>query len=91
MTVTYDTSGYIEMPDTRKPQWQPIETAPRDGTDIWVYSSDGQFQANWDEEFQYWRPVHLPSNGCGCCGSDNDPPTHWMHLPTPPKTESDNV
>lgn len=64
--------------------WQPIETAPKDGTDILL--------AAWEDDGSYW-------NATGSWwidrffffyGSGNDPimldfaPTHWMPLPPCP-------
>lgn len=71
--------------------WQPIETAPLDGTvvDVW---GDGRRWANlnWNDgnwRHSYWslgRPanaskVHLRSNVYPSLN-----PTHWMPLPEPP-------
>lgn len=57
-------------------QWQPIETAPRDGTDI-LLSSTGWFGdvlvGCWS--FGGWRDRD---------DSDRLNPTHWMHLPEAP-------
>jgi hypothetical protein len=64
-------------------QWQPIETAPKDGTPILVYMEESIIEAEW--KYEQWWPVVLPSHGCGCCSHDNDEPTHWMPLPEPPK------
>lgn len=55
-------------------EWQPIETAPRDGTEILGYGRGYFWIVHWDR--QHW--------------SDYDPitppePTHWMSLPEPPK------
>ena len=65
--------------------WWPIETAPKDGTDILLSA--------WEEDGSYW-------NATGSWWIDrffffysslDDPvllcftPTHWMHLPEPPK------
>jgi len=64
-------------------QWQPIETAPKDGTPILIFTERGQYVADWAEfEIEYWhvhdgkfepRPVRGPA------------PTHWIPLPDPPK------
>lgn len=65
--------------------WQPIETAPRDGTTIlmgkfhdgdfyWMASGrieDGQFWCDFPDEF------FVPFS--------HQNPTHWMPLPAPPK------
>ena len=65
--------------NTSKPQWQPIETAPKDseilvwdGKDIWLVET----------EFG----MYPKENGCGCCSSSvHYEATHWMPLPKPPK------
>ena len=58
--------------------WQPIETAPKDGT--WVLLSDGQTiwygQYGWDEEGD--AVFFADGPGIRDC-------THWMPLPEPPK------
>jgi hypothetical protein len=62
--------------------WQPIETAPKDGRRIIAW-----FGANSEKyaESVYW----LPEGGCWVWSQDGDsprtPPTHWMPLPEPPK------
>lgn len=62
--------------------WQPIETAPKDGTDILVNApqvDSGVTIAFFKDG--YWR---LTYDGArfGVHVSD---PTHWMPLPEPPK------
>lgn len=67
-------------------QWQPIETAPKDGREILVYGI-------WTGEI--YGPDAMPSIGVAfsgsleltlgdaySCGCDA---THWMPLPEPPK------
>lgn len=71
-------------------KWQPIETAPKDGSNILLYSPDGIYEASWSLRYPpakdgFWRPLDLPSHGCGCCGEPDDEPTHWMPLPEPPE------
>lgn len=60
--------------------WQPIETAPRDGRKILGY--DGGFTiVNWDNCFELWEVEPTAEY-------ENDLiryPTHWMPLPEPPK------
>lgn len=65
------------------PVWQPIETAPKDGTlvDLWLSSGDTKRITGC-----YWSES-------GLCWTDGDryylkgrvQPTHWMPLPEPPK------
>lgn len=63
--------------------WQPIETAPRDGTRILLSNENrvgiGQWITNFQSGYNYndWFSLMLnkfPYN-----------PTHWMFLPEPPK------
>jgi hypothetical protein len=64
--------------------WQPIETAPKDGTDIMVYV--GVFEpdyavAHWNGEFWDMLPEELEADDYSRAFGQ---PTHWMHLPEPP-------
>lgn len=72
------------------PQWQPIETAPKDGTNILLLIGGKVIQGywcceKWNDAFPGWDVVVLPSHGCGCCGDTNPEPTHWMPLPKAPE------
>lgn len=66
-------------------EWKPIETAPKDGTEVILLIEDviikGQYISG---AFPYWRVDVLPSHGCGCCSEDDPSPSHWMPLPPPP-------
>lgn len=62
--------------------WQPIETAPKDGTHITVFSPHALpctvhwFDGGW----------HLSVNQCGEYSAYVwGLPTHWMPLPPPPQ------
>lgn len=65
-------------------EWQPIETAPKDGTNILVFTPKGKARAGvvcgihcgwWTTLFDEW------TTSDGDCEMD---PTHWMPLPEPP-------
>ena len=67
--------------------WQPMATAPKDGTDVLVYS-DCVTIANWIAKDGFWSDFTI-SDGytaddqhCPC----EPAPTHWMPLPPPPET-----
>ncbi len=60
-------------------KWQPIKTAPKDGTDVLVYRpGNHNYPAIgidfWESPYDVWW--NSPT--------DNQP-THWMPLPKPPK------
>ena len=60
-------------------EWQPIETAPKDGTAVLVY--DGKITtAEWYGLGGYWSLCRV---GAWAEDSETDP-THWMPLPDPP-------
>jgi hypothetical protein len=68
--------------------WRDIDSAPRDWSDVLVYSPDhsgfnceGVFSAFYDTDIQKW---FTPTPG------ENMPlkPTHWMPLPPPPETQN---
>lgn len=60
--------------------WRPIETAPKDGTDILACDEDGQYVARWaayaggNPRWRLWWN-----------GDPNDDLTHWQPLPAPPQ------
>ena len=61
--------------------WQPIETAPKDGTAVLGYHS-GKMTTVY---FEFWGgPWKLVAPG-SCAEEDDWEPTHWMPLPSPPQ------
>lgn len=64
-------------------EWQPIDSAPKDGTFILLFTPSGIVECRYEDS---WEPQGCYStyDGHGCVAL-NDTPTHWMPLPTPPK------
>lgn len=60
--------------------WQPIETAPKDGSHILAAASSGfRYIVLWDEDRCHW------------VRQDNETPCfphNWQPLPAPPRRES---
>lgn len=68
-------------------QWQPIDTAPRDGSYVLVSNGHGVWVARFKDVYQSgWKPPmpwqsmmlnhdHIPS------AKRSGSPTHWMPLP----------
>ncbi len=71
---------------TRQTRWQPIETAPKDGTFVLLWwprwqprqPTIGRFGIHGIQ--QWWAPEVLEWEGDG--------PTHWMPLPLPPSPDA---
>lgn len=66
--------------------WQPIETAPKDGTHIlafvpWAVHPKTLF---WAKYADAWR---CPASEAGPCGAWEA--THWQPLPAPPVTHGE--
>jgi Protein of unknown function (DUF551) len=74
-------------PATSEQQWQPIETAPKDGTVIWTLWNGVNNKTG--EPSRYYNAAHFDNEGGDWwdTGGDYviDEPTHWMPLPEPPK------
>lgn len=78
--------------ETEAARWQPIATAPRDGTDILLVDSragaGGMVVASWSEEIheEASRSGHCwwGQEASGAFGYHTDAFTHWMPLPAPP-------
>lgn len=63
-------------------EWQPIETAPRGGGEFLGWDASLELM---DKTWEGWEddgvPAYLRSDWVQWY------PTHWMPLPTPPKTQ----
>ena len=71
--------------DAELSEWQPIETAPKDGTDILVMTGETMHVVRWINihgDFDYWA---VDDNKHGPFTLRGKAPTHWMPLPEPPK------
>jgi len=71
-------------------EWQPIETAPRDGTVIDLWTRRGTFyQDRWKRYADMWFAKGLGQwrNGRGDVFINEGIPTHWMPLPNPPEVQ----
>lgn len=60
--------------------WQPIATAPKDGTPILTASHGSRFVCYWDTVFEQWC-VNAWRHDIGIAGCEL---THWMPLPAAP-------
>lgn len=68
-------------------EWQPIETAPKDGTHLLAY------RPGWHMAEAWWR-ADVPDAGWGGYGwfyPSWDQPTHWQPLPAAPAQPSREV
>ena len=69
--------------------WQPIETAPRDGTEVIVCKRFEGLNPNDLRKPQHDMAVVMWDGSCWTIDSEFpfyfDDPTHWMPLPEPPK------
>jgi hypothetical protein len=63
-------------------EWQPISTAPRDGTSILIF--EAQVGAVGVVRVSRWRDDTIPN---GWAGAENVP-SHWLPLPLPPHRPS---
>jgi hypothetical protein len=76
-------------------EWQPIETAPKDGTRIAFKNEQSGLEdiGHWDSwtDMPNWRRELLPDfakewDGEWSTDFGNGDMTHWMPLPPPPAT-----
>lgn len=70
------------------PEWQPIETAPKDGSAVLLCDGCAMMVASWGHDSLF---NHEPKKWVygECEGNYNwrqsfESPTHWMPLPEPP-------
>ena len=61
--------------------WQPIQTAPTDGTEVLAWCAGHEtHRIAWFEMGLWWRAV-------GDGSQTNIQATHWMPLPQPPEDD----
>lgn len=87
--VSEHNAALTALPDRREVEgWQPIETAPKDGTRILLLEGEDVYAGEWDMEFpedSYWRSY------CGQPVVETPEPDHWRPLPEPPaQPQGDN-
>lgn len=58
--------------------WQPIATAPLDGSQVLFVAHGDVYQGRWDKREGMWRSARGLLFGIA---------THWRHLPAPPGGE----
>lgn len=66
-------------------EWQPIETAPKDGRDVllWIPADEeSPRKGRWEKLLD---DPSRPHRWCVAYGWCEDTPTHWMPLPSPPE------
>lgn len=84
------------MTKTQFPAWQPIESAPKDGTYFlaviegfapsvcaWqTYPDDWEIEPRWCDDLGVW--FEEDAAAIEWLNSSQYAPTHWMPLPEPP-------
>jgi len=77
-------------------EWQPIATAPKEGTEILVYNgtNEGFYKAKGDMGVVSWKKQSFPNGKMAwrtadCCDgvATYDGATHWQPLPSAPEVE----
>lgn len=76
-----------------KMEWQPIETAPKDGTTILFWDDLMDYQiGSWSEyEDPDGEPREGWNDGIFPIIGDSGQPSHWMPLPQPPQPPAARV
>ncbi len=63
--------------------WQPIETAPKDGSPVLVFDGEHYAVGYWATEIgEWWVSKKMKTTMLG---------THWMPLPAPPASTEDGA
>jgi hypothetical protein len=70
--------------------WMPVETAPKDGSDIllWLPAPwDGVRLAGWCPRWECWIEGEVDNFDNERYGIGSAVPSHWMPCPAAPKAE----
>lgn len=66
-------------------EWQYIETAPKDGSDILLYEKSSCFPEVWVGHYTIYNDEPTWTDGDDSLVNTN--PTHWMSIPKPPNNK----
>lgn len=70
-------------------EWQPIETAPKDGTVVMLWVKNWRktipVMIGWYGKITFENPAGWVGEHCKV--NHIDQPTHWMPLPPPPNSK----
>jgi hypothetical protein len=69
--------------------WQPIDTAPKDGTEILLFDGEVVTVGGWISEVDQgadYEGQGLIAPGWWSLALKDNKPTHWQPLPPPPVT-----
>lgn len=86
-TPAQDGDFYVAPASVPACAWQPIETAPKDWSDVLLhdpnYPDDTRtvFEGFFDKNAERWRDAR----------NQRVEPTHWMPLPSPPVGSGQNL
>lgn len=69
-------------------EWQPIETAPKDGTWILIASLANMDIGHWDDHWIDGAWLRFQTAEYDNDGAEIRGPTHWQPLPAPPGGET---
>jgi hypothetical protein len=88
MRWLHDTARIIRglLTEQNASEWQPIETAPKDGTHVWLWNGYRRaigWYKSYEDGSDGWHRQSIIGEGLG--RRDIDPETHWMPLPDPPR------
>lgn len=89
LITTTQAEAYADARVAESQQWQPISTAPKDGTAVLVSNERGAWIAKYEPVYQSgYRPENpwfsLMLNHDHMRKGKPYSPTHWMPLPAPP-------
>lgn len=81
LDVMTDAAEALELHDFHKGNWRPIDTAPTDGTEVWVFVQGAH-------DLSSFQCVCAYHPGTGWCADELRHITHWMPKPSPPSAEN---
>lgn len=76
-----------QAPVREVPGWLPIETAPKDGSEmlLWLPAPYNRMEkARWFDLWENWQLGDFPDDSDEYCGIGSALPTHYMPLPSAP-------